>query len=66
MVINLAPDEATRTLQIDGFTPDGQAEVWRFDAEHNAEQIDPVEISDSVSISVPGQSITLYAIPAGK
>jgi hypothetical protein len=60
MVVNLGPDEASKTLQIDGFEPAGDAEVWRFDAEHNSVQIDPQAISSGGSITVPGQSITLY------
>ncbi|MBZ0289421.1 MAG: hypothetical protein K8I30_17505, partial [Anaerolineae bacterium] len=64
IIINLAPDEMTRTLQIDGFPPGGEAEVWRFDAEHNAEQIDAQAVVSGEAISIPGQSITLYIIPA--
>jgi hypothetical protein len=63
MIVNLAPDEMTRTLQIDGFTPGGEAEVWRFDAEHNAEQIDAQAVVSGEAISIPGQSITLFIIP---
>jgi hypothetical protein len=63
MVINLSPDEATRALELTGFTPAGEAEVWRLDAEHNAEQIDPVDVT--AGLTVPGQSVTLYIIPAG-
>ncbi len=65
MVVNMGADEATQTLQLDGFVPGGQAEVWRLDGEHNAEQIDPADVADGGSITVPGQSLTLYAIPAG-
>ena len=64
VVVNLGDDEVTKTLQIDGFTPGGAAEVWLFDAEHNAEQIDSVEIADGATITVPGRSMTLYAVPA--
>ena len=64
MVINLGPDEKTKTLSIDGFTSGGDAEVWRFDADHNAEQIDSQAVADGATITVPGQSITLYSVPA--
>jgi alpha-L-arabinofuranosidase len=63
MVINLGPDERALSLELDGFTPGEAAEVWRFDAEHNAEQIASEEIGDGATIIVPGQSITLYAVP---
>jgi len=63
LVINLGPDEATRTLSLSGFTPSGDAEVWRFDSEHNAEQIDSQAVADGGSLTVPGQSITLYVLP---
>lgn len=63
MVINLGPDEITKTLRLTGFSPAGAAEVWRFDSEHNAEQIDSQPISDGETITVPGQSITLYIVP---
>ncbi|MEO8612027.1 MAG: hypothetical protein ABI690_29290 [Chloroflexota bacterium] len=65
MVVNLGPDEATKSLKLDGFKPAGQAEVWRFDAEHKAEQVDPADVAYGGSITVPGQSLTLYVIPAG-
>lgn len=63
MVINLGPDEVTKTLALDGFTPSGDAEVWRFDADHNAEQVDSLALSDGATITVPGQSMTLFALP---
>lgn len=65
MVINLGADEATRTLALNDFEPGGDAEVWRFDAEHNAEMIEAETIADGAEITVPGQSMTLYIIPAG-
>jgi hypothetical protein len=64
MVVNLGDDEAMRTLQLDGFTPGGDAEAWRLDADHMAEQIDPVAITDGGTITVPGHSMTLYSVKA--
>ncbi len=61
MVINMRTDEVTKPLQIDGFMPSGEAEVWRFDNEHNAEQVDAADVTGG-SITVPGQSLTLYVI----
>jgi hypothetical protein len=64
LVINLGDDEATKTLSINGFEPGADAEVWRFDQDHNAEQIEPLALADGTSITVPGQSVTVYVIPA--
>ncbi|MEZ4670704.1 MAG: glycoside hydrolase family 44 protein [Anaerolineae bacterium] len=64
MVINLGPDEVTKTLDLTGITPAGEAEVWRFDAEHKAEQIESVDVS--AGLTLPGQSATMYIIPAGQ
>jgi alpha-L-arabinofuranosidase len=61
MVVNLGDDEATKNLKIDGFTPSGDADVWRFDDEHKAEQVDAADVSSS--ITVPGRSLTLYVVP---
>jgi len=63
IVVNLADEEQTRSLQIDHFEITGPAEVWRLDFEHNAEQIDSVDLSTG-EITVPGQSATLYVLPA--
>ncbi len=63
MVINLGPDEQTKTLALNGFEPSGDAEVWRFDADQNAEQIASLPLSDGATITVPGQSMTLFALP---
>jgi len=66
MVINLGPDEAASTLNLAGFTPANDAEVWRFDAENNVVQIDSQAVTDGRSITVPGQSMTVYIIPAAR
>lgn len=62
MVINLGDEEATKTLEIEGFTAGEAVEVWRLDAEHNAELVEGETLNESVVL--PGQSITLYIIPA--
>jgi hypothetical protein len=64
MVINLGTEESTKRLALGGITPGGAAQVWRLDPDHNAEQIEDVELSDGVEITLPGQSMTLYVIPA--
>ncbi len=62
MVVNMGDDEVTKPLELSGFTAGGDAEVWRFDPDHNAEMIGEETIGDS--ITVPGQSITLYIVPS--
>lgn len=62
IVVNLGPDEASKTLEISGFSPAGAAEVWRYAVDHMGERIAPEDISDG--ITVPGQSVTLYIVPA--
>jgi len=63
LVINLGDDEATKTLAINGFAAGAEAEVWRFDQATEAEQIEPLAYSDGLSVTVPGQSLTVYVIP---
>jgi len=63
LVINLGDDEATKTLAINVFTAGAEAEVWRFDQATEAEQIEPLAYSDGLSVTVPGQSLTVYVIP---
>mgnify|MGYP001178258002 CR=1 FL=1 len=63
MVVNLGRDEATKTLSLSGFVAGGDAEVWQFDAEHNAEALDAQAISDGTTITVPGLSMTVYVLP---
>lgn len=62
IVFNLGEEEATKTLALSNFTPSGDAEVWRFDAEHKAEQIESLALSDGEWITVPGQSMTVFVI----
>lgn len=61
IVVNLGPDERTLPLQIDDFTAAGDAEVWRLDAEHNAELLGEETLGDSLTLL--GASVTLYVIP---
>ena len=63
MVVNLGDDEATKTISVSGFAAGAEAEVWRFDQDTDAEQIESVAFSDGMSVTVPGQSLTLYVIP---
>jgi hypothetical protein len=63
LLINLGDDEKTASLSLEGFTPGGDAEVWRFDAAHNAEPIESQPIIDGATVTVPGQSMTMLVIP---
>lgn len=63
IVINMGAEEAQRRLWLSGFTPSGDAEVWRFDLEHNAEPLDAQPVADGTALTLPGQSITLYVVP---
>jgi hypothetical protein len=63
IVVNLADDEQTRSLTIDNFENVSEVQVWRLDPEHNAEQLDNVDLS-SGEVTLPGQSVTLYVLPA--
>ena len=64
MIVNLDDVEQSPTLSLLNFAPDGAAEVWRLDAEHNAEQLDSAEIGDGTTLTLPAQSVTLLVIPA--
>ncbi|HEX2622007.1 MAG TPA: hypothetical protein VHL11_17745, partial [Phototrophicaceae bacterium] len=63
IVVNLSDDQADRTLDLTNFTPSGAAEVWRLDADHNAEMLESADITNGSSLTLPAQSITLYVIP---
>ena len=65
MVVNLGPDEKSMPLQLAGFAPGGPAEIWRLDKDHKAEQIEAQILADGSELVVPGQSVTLIALPQG-
>ncbi len=62
LVVNLGDDPQVHPLHLDGATVAGPAEVWRLDAEHNAERLDDLALR-AEPLSAPGQSVTLYLIP---
>jgi hypothetical protein len=62
MAINLGDEPVTTPLDLRGFTPTGDAEVWRFDADHKAEQMDPQPFVDGAEVTLPPQSMTLYVV----
>jgi len=63
MVVNRASEVKDLPLELNGFVPNGNAEVWRFDSEHIAESIPTEDVRNGLSL--PGQSITLYRLTEG-
>jgi hypothetical protein len=61
MIVNLADEAQTVRLEVRGGTPE-RAQVWRFDAQHNAENLGEQAI-DASALELPGQSITLLVMP---
>ncbi len=61
MVINLTDSQQQVPLQIQGSQP-GQADVWRFDATHNAVNLGSQAMPADGRLILPAQSITLFAI----
>jgi Glycosyl hydrolases family 39 len=61
MLNNLADGEQTVNLQVKGKTS-RNAEVWRFDASHKAEDLGQQRIPADVVLVLPAQSISLYAM----
>jgi hypothetical protein len=63
VVVNLGSEEKAKPLSVHGFEIGGAAEVWLFDAEHEAEMIGTQEIASGDEITLPAQSISLYVFP---
>jgi hypothetical protein len=63
MVVNLGLEAATVPLSIRGFTPAAEAEVWLFDPENAAVAVGMQPLGDTITVN--GQSLTLYVIAAG-
>jgi hypothetical protein len=61
LVINLTDSEQQIPLKVGGKAP-STAEVWLFDAEHNAVDLGQQSIPADGKLILPAQSITLYAI----
>ena len=60
IVINLALEEKTKAIRIEG-QAQVQAEAWLYDLSHRAESIGEVDLRGPVT--VPAQSMTLFIIP---
>ena len=61
MVINLADTEQRAPLKIEGRQP-ASVEVWRLDAEHEAENLGEQAWPADGVVVLPGQSATMYVI----
>ena len=61
MVINLSDTEQRIPLQVQGAVL-SKAEVWLFDATHNAEDLGQQSFPSDGKLVLPAQSITMYAI----
>jgi hypothetical protein len=61
MAINLGETEQTLTLDVAGQTP-AEAEVWLLDKDHNAENLGVQPWPAHGAVTLPGQSVTLYAV----
>jgi hypothetical protein len=58
-------DEALRVpLQVEGATLTGEAEMWRLDAQHNADSIGTLALSNGDLLDLPAQSATVYRVGA--
>jgi hypothetical protein len=62
VAINRNEEEAAIPLRLEGFTPGGDAEVWRFDPEHRADPLDPLPLADGAEVTLPPLSMTLYVL----
>ncbi|MDT8304955.1 MAG: hypothetical protein RRC07_03380 [Anaerolineae bacterium] len=63
MLVNLADEAQTLPLQLDHFAPSGDAAIWLFDAAHNATSLAAEPLAGGTTLTLPPQSMTLYAIP---
>jgi hypothetical protein len=61
MVINLLETEQTIPLKVEGLAV-SNAQVWLFDPTHNAINLGQQSLPADGTITLPGQSITLYEI----
>lgn len=59
MLINRSAESITLPLTIAGSAPGTQADVWRLDAEHNAEIVGTQPLEPSGAVTLPGRSMTL-------
>jgi hypothetical protein len=62
IVVNRGDDEARLPLHISGAELPLTAEVWRLDADHNADPIGTLALSTGDMLVLPARSVTLYVL----
>ena len=62
LLVNLRAEEVTKPLVLADFTPTEDAEVWRFDKEHQAEQVGTLHLEDKTEVTLPAESMTLLVV----
>jgi len=63
IVVNLAGEAQEIPVTWSGFSPSGPAEVWLFDADHEAVLIADPTLTNGQAVTLPPQSISLYVLP---
>ncbi len=63
LVINRSAENVEKVIQVSGVRPQGPARVWLFDADHPAEEIEPVPWDVETHVTLPPYSATLFVIP---
>lgn len=63
MAINLNDDEVAAPLLVTDLAPNAVAEVWRLDADHQAERIDDQALAPGAKVTLAPQSVTLLIVP---
>lgn len=59
MIVNLGSTAATKPLTVIGGTTADSAEIWLFDASHNAEKVAETPLAPGGSVTLPPESMTL-------
>ncbi len=62
MLVNLAPEERTKPLHLEGVGQPVRAEVWLFDARHAAEKVAERSFSSGEEVTLPAASLSLYVL----
>lgn len=63
MVINLNSEPKSINLQIENFNG-AQAEVWKLDLQHRAEQVTAQQLTTINTLSLSPESVTLFILPS--